>query len=272
MNRPDEIAALADEASRLSKIVQGRLILDFLRRLEPALRLSATSSGDGVRERDALNDVGMFFRILRRSSGTVLDAYTLDVTRADYDKARASYDLLKAALAPAEKAGDASISPPPRWKENDGSDRHPQTLAEWDWRADAAPHGFDRSLRRLNVASDYEDSRAPDQMALVLRIDLLRLIGGWTHKNAYFQMMKERRESATPTPPSADVAWLIQRLRSWEKDPAATHRVNGRTRRLLKEAATMLAIQSAAHGGGTEGGEEKKAVSLDRSTSSPGKG
>lgn len=80
----------------------------------------APSPGDAVRERDALNDVGMFFRILRRSSGTVLDAYTLDVTRADYDKARAGYDLLKAALATAEKAGDDLPNPHPvekLWRE-----------------------------------------------------------------------------------------------------------------------------------------------------------
>lgn len=77
--------------------------------------------------------------------------------------------------------------PHPRWKPNNGHERHPQTIEEWNYRNDSAGGALDRSIRRLNVAGDYDDPRAPDQMALVLRIDLIRLIGDYTHKRAAFE-------------------------------------------------------------------------------------
>lgn len=77
--------------------------------------------------------------------------------------------------------------PHPAWKPGDKSARHPQTEAEWDQRTDPTDSLLECSRRRLNVACDYADPRAPDQMALVLRIDLLRLISDWTHKNAAWE-------------------------------------------------------------------------------------
>jgi hypothetical protein len=48
--------------------------------------------------------------------------------------------------------------------------------------------------------------------------------------------------SAIPDPSSENyLEFLIQRLRSWEKDPTCWHRENGRTKRLLREAAAALA-------------------------------
>lgn len=44
-----------------------------------------------------LDDIGMFFRVLRSSSHFMATGYQLDVTKADYDKARAAYDALRAA-------------------------------------------------------------------------------------------------------------------------------------------------------------------------------
>lgn len=80
---------------------------------------------------------------------------------------------------------DADAKPHPRWKPDNG-DRHPKTEAEWDYRNDPVGGSLEASVKRLNVAADYDDPRAPDQMALVLRIDLMRLKSDWIHKNAAF--------------------------------------------------------------------------------------
>lgn len=82
--------------------------------------------------------------------------------------------------------------PHPRWKPDDGSDRHPQTVAEWNYHNDPAGEAALCAERRLNVAIDYADPRAPDQMALVLRIDLMRVSGELTHKRAFFNMMRDK--------------------------------------------------------------------------------
>ena len=66
--------------------------------------------------------------------------------------------------------------PPPTWRPNDGSDRHVQDEAGWDWRKDRTGAAVAQSVLRLNWAADYSDPRAPDQMAVVLRIDVLRLL------------------------------------------------------------------------------------------------
>lgn len=55
-----------------------------------------------------------------------------------------------------------------------------------------------------------------------------------------------RNTSIEAVDPKID--FLIQRLRSWEKDPTCGHRENGRTRRLLKEAATALSLRATTPG------------------------
>lgn len=117
---------------------------------------------------------------------------------------------------------DPTTQPHPRWKPSDGSARHPQTLSAWDWRGDAPP-AFDRSLRRLNVAIDYDDPRAPDQMTLVLRIDLSRLIGDWTHKNAAFEAFRNSDTGRlTAVLPSAAERFVLDNMR---KDFEAGHKI-----------------------------------------------
>lgn len=89
------------------------------------------------------------------------------------------------------------IEPHPRWKVGDKSDRHPQTLEEWDRGADPIGGALNRSLRRLNVAVDYADPRAPDQLALVHRGDLSRALADRTHKNAAWECWRtEEKENA----------------------------------------------------------------------------
>lgn len=92
---------------------------------------------------------------------------------------------LESALAATTRAPKDS-DPHPRWKPDDKSDRHPQTAAEWDYRNDPVGGAVERSVRRLNVACDYDDHRAPDQMAMVLRVDLSRALGRLVHMEAAF--------------------------------------------------------------------------------------
>ncbi|WP_309628769.1 hypothetical protein [Brevundimonas sp.] len=70
-----------------------------------------------------------------------------------------------------------STTAPPHWTDEDRHDRHPKTSEEWNWRNDPPLRGggLDLAVRRLNFAGDIADPRAPDQMALVLRKDLINL-------------------------------------------------------------------------------------------------
>jgi hypothetical protein len=84
-------------------------------------------------------------------------------------------------------AGDLSIQPPPNWAPNNGYAILPQSLEEWDWRQDAPENTpWLRSKKRLHAAGCQADPRAPDQMAIVLRIDLIRVIGRLTWLNARY--------------------------------------------------------------------------------------
>jgi hypothetical protein len=83
--------------------------------------------------------------------------------------------------------------PPTHWTEKDGWKRHPQTAEEWNWRNDAYPDAGTRSELRLNFACDRADPHAPDQMALVLRIDLSRIMGRMQHAEAFKNFHLERR-------------------------------------------------------------------------------
>lgn len=90
----------------------------------------------------------------------------------------------------------------PKWKPDDKSGRHPQTVDEWDWHQDGPDNGpLERSARRLNVSCDYDDPRAPDQMALVFRIDLSRVLGDRVFQGARAKLFLDERKSVT------DAAW-----------------------------------------------------------------
>jgi len=87
--------------------------------------------------------------------------------------------------------------PPAHWTADDKCDRHPQTVEEWDWRADK-PDATEFSIKRLNFAVDRGDPHAPDQMAIVLRVDLSRVLGRLTHYTAHREMLMAKDAAATP--------------------------------------------------------------------------
>lgn len=103
-------------------------------------------------------------------------------------------------------AHEESRQPPPGFKP-DARYAHmlPMSAEEWDWTLDSAENGAGvRSKKRLEYAACCADPRAIDQMAQVLRMDLLRVLGDHTHKNAYFHhtrpyvaAMKEQIASLT---------------------------------------------------------------------------
>ena len=71
----------------------------------------ATTPADTQAMREALDRVGIFFRLLRGSSSSV-DGYALAITKREYDDAREAYDTLRAALAAtgSHGRGPATIS------------------------------------------------------------------------------------------------------------------------------------------------------------------
>lgn len=90
---------------------------------------------------------------------------------------------------------------PPHFVEDEKSSRHPQFNKDWNWHDDARSE-FENGMtvKRLNFAADLSDPRAPDQMCLVYRIDVMRLLVDWTHKNAAFKFWIASR-AAAPQPP-----------------------------------------------------------------------
>jgi hypothetical protein len=107
--------------------------------------------------------------------------------------------------------------PPVHWMASDGWKRHPQTAEEWNWRKDSDHVGeaSDRSEQRLNFAADQADPHAPDQMATVLRIDLLRLHGRMIAAEAYkqFHVSQKEAKGELVNPP----AWLKELKEAAEK-------------------------------------------------------
>ncbi len=99
---------------------------------------------------------------------------------------------------------EATRLPHPCWVEaKTDTDRHPRTVEEWDWRADFGEgQAKVRSEKRLNVAGDYADPRAPNQMAMVLRMDLIRTLGDLQWHRARGNLFFEKGE----TPP-IDIAY-----------------------------------------------------------------
>lgn len=178
MNRPDEIAALADRLEKLSKVGFGYDINDTdrsaLRKSAAELRLAAASPGDEVLER--LEKIRIF----------IADEYA-DPTQEDRGdwiapKARAIYDnlcLVIASLAPAVKAGDASTTTRPNYESV-------LKALRW-WRDNSTANSIELTRAEVIVLTDG--------MIDELSNADLRASGG-IFPEAY---------AATPTSPSADV-------------------------------------------------------------------
>lgn len=84
---------------------------------------------------------------------------------------------------------DPSRLPPPHWRENDGWESHPQEASAWDWDQDGPENNpKERSRLRLCFAGDRADPRAPEEMALVLRVNLSRVVGELVWRRAQVEM------------------------------------------------------------------------------------
>lgn len=97
--------------------------------------------------------------------------------------------------------------PPSHWQPDDRyADRQPQTVEEWDWRADGPANGaLSRSIKRLNYGADRADPHAPDQMATVLRIDIMRATAQLTWLEAKARMQADKISSLANTPAASSV-------------------------------------------------------------------
>lgn len=123
---------------------------------------------------------------------------------------------------------DVSTQPHPRWSAEKPGERHPKSAEAWDWRQDRAPNGPSLSYARLSVATDYDDPRAPDQMALVLRIDLMRIMGDYIRLLAWQDMERQQRVDAAEAPHAlADIAAERRRqveVEGWTPDHDDSHK------------------------------------------------
>jgi hypothetical protein len=131
------------------------------------------------------------------------------------------FDLLILARKGAHAEGQ-EVTPIPQHMRAKPGERHPQNDEEHNPANDREGHVLARSVARINYAADYADPRAPDQMALVWRIDLLRLSSDWQHKRAYFEHTKDVRApdyiGGALRESSAAVARLLHALHEFAPD------------------------------------------------------
>lgn len=78
--------------------------------------------------------------------------------------------------------------PHPHWSAENKNENYPKTLEEWDPHKDPVGHHLELAVARLRVAMDRDDSRAPDEMALISRWDLTTLVHDWWTKCAVFDI------------------------------------------------------------------------------------
>jgi hypothetical protein len=93
---------------------------------------------------------------------------------------------------PAAALSGGRAGPPPHWTPADGSKRHPQTAAEWDFNNDPTGTHLDRAIQRLNFASDLADPRVPSQFAQVARRDLIVVLGDYLRIKAHRELLMNR--------------------------------------------------------------------------------
>lgn len=144
---------------------------------------------------------------------------------------RSAYaEMVKAgAVDPAQQPGKLG-DPHPHWSEQAKNKNYPKTLAEWDPHQDPVGEHLARAEKRLRVAMDRDDPRAPEEMAIVSRWDLTTLVHDWWHKCAVFDLWrKERAEKAAGVQPSSaetePVLWIClvgedgrKMIRAWTAD------------------------------------------------------
>lgn len=111
--------------------------------------------------------------------------------------------------------------PPAHWTENDEWKRHPQSSDEWNWHNDNYQYCGKRSELRLNFAADLEDPHAPDQMAVVLRIDLLRVMARMQSAEAYKKSHMQRCSSVIQSRDERQRqahGWMVEAFGSEQSD------------------------------------------------------
>jgi hypothetical protein len=106
----------------------------------------------------------------------------------------------------AEAFHDAEVAdartPPEHWLGDDRYGRWPRSAAGWDWANDQADgSALDASIRRLQFNSDLADPRAPNQLTLALRLDIIRVLGQLIWRTAQSESRAEvirRLKAAKP--------------------------------------------------------------------------
>lgn len=87
-----------------------------------------------------------------------------------------------------------AAKPPPHWTAGPTRYEHPSEVGQWDWMNDPVGGRRDLAIKRLNWSRDHADPRAPDQMALVLRLDLGVTLGDLQTQTARVGAWKRHAE------------------------------------------------------------------------------
>jgi hypothetical protein len=96
--------------------------------------------------------------------------------------------------------------PHPHWSAENKNENYPKTVDEWNPHKDPVGQHLTLAVKRLRMAMDRDDPRAPDQMALISRWDLTTLVHDWWHKSAVFEIWRDERaakraaDEASPLP------------------------------------------------------------------------
>jgi len=127
---------------------------------------------------------------------------------------RRRLETLPAALTHPAPAAPKLGDPHPHWSAETKNENYPKTVEEWDPRKDPVGQHLTRAVARLRISIDRDDPRAPDEMALVSRWDLMTLIYDWWHKCAVFDIWRAERDKAKATAAQQNepVAWREEQM------------------------------------------------------------
>lgn len=138
-----------------------------------------------------------------------------DTLTADRDRVQRNRDMWKGqcerqaeqltASQRPEESTDAAVGvaqaapklsdPHPHWSVENKNEDYPKSVDEWDPRKDPVGQHLALAEKRLRVAMDRDDPRAPEEMALISRWDLTTLVHDWWHKCAVFDLWLAERKA-----------------------------------------------------------------------------
>jgi hypothetical protein len=120
------------------------------------------------------------------------------------------------------------FDPHPHWRVEHKNESYPKTVEQWDPHKDPVGQHLALAVRRLRMAMDRDDPRAPDEMALISRWDLTTLVHDWWHKCAVFDLWRGLRtktdEEAEPIKHDRRVMFMCECCEENDPETSVSHR------------------------------------------------